>query len=106
MDHKLLTAVDIGSAWPIKETRFQTLGGFVSYLLPNVLLVGGIIFFILVVTAGIGVVAGAGGGDAHSQEKAKSFLTYAVVGLIIMFGAYWILQIINYITRGSLGGLV
>ncbi len=87
-------------------TTFPSLGSLVSNFLPKVLLLGGIISFILVIIAGVGMVSGAGSGDAHAAESRQKILTYAILGLIIMFGAYWILQLINYLTLGSLGGIV
>lgn len=101
-----LADVSIGSAYGPARLGPQTFGDLMTGLLPNVILFAGVIFFILVIIAGVGVVAGAGKDDAHAQEKAKAFLTYAVIGFIIIFGAFWVLQIINYITKGSLKDLL
>ena len=98
-------AVNIEDIWPLAykgNEKFRTLGGIVSFFLPKILLLGGIVFFILIIIAGVGLIAGGGAGDAHATESRKNIITYAVVGLIIMFGAYWILQIINFITGGML----
>jgi len=102
---KAAYAVDIREIWPLaykNNDKFQTLGGIVSFFLPKFLLLGGVVFFILIILAGVGLVAGAGSGDAHATESRKNVITYAVVGLILMFGSYWILQIINYLTGGAL----
>lgn len=104
---KPVHAVGIADYWaPAKTAQFQSLGGMVSYFLPKALLVAGIIFFILVIIAGFGMIASGGSEDAQAKEKAKSYLTYAVVGLIIVFSSYWILGIINYVTSGSLDALM
>lgn len=86
--------------------KYNSLGGLISQLLPNILIIAGVIFFILTVLAGAAVVFGAGGSDPQTQERAKSFLTYAVIGLVIIIASYWILQIISYVTFDSLKGLV
>lgn len=99
------TGIDIGETWRLAQ-KFPSLSSLVSSFLPKILLAGGIIFFVLIIIAGLGVIAGTGSGDTHANENRKNFLTYAVVGLIIMFGAYWIIQIINFITGGSLGGII
>jgi hypothetical protein len=99
-----VNGVNIVDWWPWAK-NFNNLADFFSFMMPKILLLGGIIFFVMVVIAGAGVVIGAGGDDPHKQEQSKNFLTYALIGLIIMFGAYWILQIVNFITGGSLGGL-
>src|SRR3989344_1962926 len=97
-----LALVDISKEYaPAKITEFQTLGGFISSFLPKVLIIAGVIFFFLIVLAGFGVISGAGGGDPHAQEKAKGFLTYAVIGFVIIFTSYWIVQLISFATFNS-----
>lgn len=102
-----LAQVDIGKEWKLSgdgKGGFASLGDLVSSFLPKVLIVGGIIFFVTIIIAGFGVLSGAGSGDAQGAESRKQILTYAVIGFIIMFGAYWILQLVNFITNGALGG--
>lgn len=103
-----LADVDIGQVWQFSPAKggFNSLADLMSFIFPRLLLLGGIIFFVLIVIAGIGVISGAGGGDPHKAEQSKMFLTYAVIGLIIMFGSFWILQIINFVTHGSLNSLI
>src|SRR4030042_6924596 len=96
--------INICDYWPLCKDEFSSLGSIVSYLLPKIFIVAGVIFFFLIVIAGIGVLSGAGGDDAHAKEKTKNFLTYSLIGFIIIFVSYWILQIINYLTQGALGG--
>jgi uncharacterized membrane protein len=98
--------VNVGSVWPIARIgAFATLGGLVSHLLPTILMFGALIFFVMIIIAGMGMIVGAGSDDAHAKEKAKNFLTYSVIGLIIMFAAYWILQIVNRVTGNALNNL-
>lgn len=91
---------------PAQKTDFQTIGGAVSVFLPKILILAGIIFFFLTVIAGVGVITGAGTDDAQNKEKAKNFLTYAVIGFVIIFASYWIVQLISFVTFNSLKGLV
>ncbi len=100
-----LAQVDIAKEWPLAQS-FPSLSSLVSSLLPKILIFGGVISFIVVIVAGIGVIAGAGSGDSQETENRKQILTYALIGLVIMFGAYWILQIINFITGGALQGIL
>lgn len=93
--------LDDPNVWPIAG-KFPDIASLVSYFVPLILLIGGIVFFGLIVLAGFGLIAGAGGGDAHADENRKQIITFAVIGLAIMFGAFWILQIISYVTGGSL----
>lgn len=96
-------AVNISAEWPL-ASPFPTLGDFVTRLLPIALIFGGVIFFFLVIVSGFSILGGAGSDDAATKAKWHQILTYGAVGLIIMFSAYWILQIINFVTGGSLGG--
>ncbi len=98
-------AVNIADSWQFSKLGGGTFGGLISSFLPRVLLIAGIIFFILIVIAGFGMVTSAGSGDAHAKEQSRAYLTYAVTGLIIIFASYWVLQIISYVTGGSLKGL-
>lgn len=98
-------AVNIADSWLLSQLGGGTFGGLISIFLPRVLLIAGIIFFILVVIAGFGMITSAGSGDAHAQEQSKAYMTYAVTGLVIIFASYWVLQIISYVTGGSLQGL-
>lgn len=101
-------AVDIGAIWkfaPAVNPNFTSLGSVVSFLLPKLLLLGGVIFFVLVIVAGFSYLQNSGSEDAHALEKWRQILTYGVIGLIIIFGAYWVLQIINFVTYGSFQSL-
>lgn len=100
----LLAQVDISKEWPLAK-NFPTLSSLVSSLLPKILIVGGVIFFFIIVITGLGVIMNAGG-DEHAAESRKNILTFAIIGFSIMFGAYWILQIINFITGGALGSIL
>ncbi|MBI2617631.1 hypothetical protein HYW55_05860 [Candidatus Gottesmanbacteria bacterium] len=104
---KPVYAVNVCDVWTFCNNKnFASLGSIVSFFLPKLILAGAVIFFILIIVAGVGVISGAGGDDANAKEQSKMFLTYAVIGLLLIFGAYWILQILNFILGGSLGGLL
>ena len=102
---KAVYAVDIKAIWPLADS-FDNPAQIISELFPRILIIASIILFFLIVIAGVGIIAGAGKDDPHAKEKSRNFLTYAVIGFIIIFGAFWILQIINFITGGSLRGIL
>ena len=99
-------AVNIQDIWDLAKPGkgFSSLGDFVSFVVPKFMLLAGIIFFFMIVFAGIGMISSAGKGDAHSAEQAKAFLTYGIIGLLLIFCSFWILQVINFVTGGSLSG--
>ena len=97
-------AVNIEEVWPL-ATNFQSLGELVTSFLPIFLLAAGVIFFILTAFAGFSMITSAGSDDAQAHERWRMILTYGVTGLIIIFSAFWVIQIINFVTGGSLKGI-
>ncbi|GEM_PF-4627254 len=74
-------------------------GDLISLILPNILVLAGVIFFFLIVGAGFMLIKNAGG-DANAQDtaKAKAAVTFAVIGFLLVISAYFILQIIGVVT--------
>jgi hypothetical protein len=71
-------------------------GAFISALLPNIMMVAGIIFFFLIVGAGFSLIVGAGGQKSPQEAaKAKATLTTGVIGFLLVIGAYFILQMVS-----------
>jgi hypothetical protein len=94
------TPVDIGTAFaPAKS--FNTIGSLVSVIVKNAFMLAGVIAFVLLVIGGFGMIAGAGG-DSKSLEKGKQAVTGAVIGLIVIIGSFWIIQIIEVLTGKTL----
>lgn len=82
--------VSIRDCFPIADS-FPTLSSLVNVLLNNALTIAGVIAFVAVVITGLKIIQSAG--DAKAQEQSKGAFTAAVIGLIIIIGAYFILQI-------------
>lgn len=101
-------ALEIDSSnWPFAANlNFASLGALVSFFLPKLLLLAGIIFFLLTIYAGFTFLSSAGSDDAHALEKWRLVLTSGVIGLIIVLSAYLVLQIINYVTAGAFNDLL
>ena len=73
-------------------------GELVSILVSNALVLAGIIFLFLLVGGGVLMVAGAGRSDPEQAGKGRKAATSAVIGFIIIFASYWIIQIIELVT--------
>lgn len=80
------------------EEVFNSFSSLFNVLLRNAFTLAGVIFLILLIFAGIGVIVSAGQGDPEGAKKAKSAATAAAIGLFLIFGAYWIIQIVQFIT--------
>jgi hypothetical protein len=86
---------------PLPET-FPTLGAFISLLLKNVFTLAGIILLALLVFGGLTFILGAGSGDAKKAEQAKSAITSSLIGFLVIFASFFIIQIIEVITGLSI----
>jgi len=79
---------------------FDTPASMVN-LLVRVIFVGvGIILFGMIVISGLAMVAG---GTSESKDKAKTTMTSALIGFLVIFSAYWIIQIIQVFTGADIG---
>ncbi len=66
----------------------------VNLLVVNLFTVAGIIIFLLIFLAGFKFISQ----GTKGKEEAKGIVTAAIVGLLIMFSAYWVLQIVKALT--------
>ena len=95
---------DIGSPFFGQEPSQSTLGNpqgvgkIVSAFLADAIIAAGIILIFLLVFGGISIIAGAGESNPQKVGQGKQAATAALLGFIIIFSAYWILQIIKGVT--------
>ncbi|MBS3075968.1 hypothetical protein J4429_05955 [Candidatus Pacearchaeota archaeon] len=47
---------------------------------------------------GFGIIKSAGSGDAQSLEKGSKALTFAILGFVLIFSSFFIIQLIETIT--------
>jgi hypothetical protein len=74
-------------------------GSMISYLLPNIMILAGIMFFLLILIGGFGIIGGAGKQpNAQDAAKSKAALTYGVIGFLLVISSYFILEIISTLT--------
>jgi hypothetical protein len=69
----------------------------VKFFLEAAMVIAGIVMLFLLVGGGIAMIAGAGSGDAGSTAKGKQAVTSAIIGFIIILGAFWVVRIIEII---------
>ena len=70
-----------------------TIGGIVAGLIRLILVIAALVFFFILVIGGIRWIAS--GGDKAQTEAARGQITAALVGLVIVFAAWAIVQLIN-----------
>ena len=101
-----LAAVDIGKEFQLKKgvgigeeaagPGYKSFWGFISMLLPNIYVIAGVILFILLFTGGFVIITSAG--DPEKQQQGGKAITAAIIGFLIIFVSYWIIQIIEHLT--------
>jgi hypothetical protein len=83
-----------GGASP-HAAELSTPGGIISRLLNYSFVVAGMILFVMIVVSGFQMVAGAT--NQKSIQDGQQRATAAVVGFVILFCTYWIIQIVSLI---------
>lgn len=90
-------AIDFKQQFGSPYTKQQDIGGLVSIVVANAGIIAGLVFLVLVISAGFTMVHNAGG-DPQKFAKGRDIITFALVGFLIIFAAYWIIQIIELMT--------
>lgn len=100
---RLLAAIDLESTIALDESGIATVGqqygsvaDFLNLLVPLSFVIAGIIMLFLLIGGGFAIVAS--GGNAKNVEQGRNQITGAVIGFIVIFSAYWIIQIIERVT--------
>ncbi len=70
---------------------FSTVGGIVSRSVPFIFAFAGIGLLLMLLSAGFNFLTSAG--DPKKLEMGKQRLTYAIVGFLVIFVAYWGVQL-------------
>lgn len=81
-------------------TTYKGAGSLVNNILPNVYIAGGIVIFFMILFGGLTIIANAGNPD-KIKDGTKT-ITSAIIGLLVLFASYWIIQIIQVVTGVSI----
>jgi hypothetical protein len=92
--------LDLGKALKFQtgdaNTAYTGVGSLINNILPNVYIAGGIIIFFMIVMGGFTIVSNAGNPD-KIKDGGKT-ITSAIMGLLVLFASYWIIQLIQVVT--------
>lgn len=86
---KLTESQTVGSAYP-------TASSLLNNFIPNVYIAGGIIILFMILFGGFSLITA--GSDSHKVQEGGKIITSAIIGLLVLFGSYWIIQIIQVLT--------
>lgn len=88
-----------GTTGPINKFQdLSSIGSLVSLFLNISFAVAGLILLFFFILGGIGMISSAGQSDPQKAEQAKKTVTSALIGFIIVFTSYWIVQLIGSLT--------
>lgn len=90
-----LAQVPLASTYGSPFGEDKGLGQLATLILQIAVIVAGIVFLFLIIGAGFKIISGAGNNDPKSAGQGKQALTMAIAGFFIIFGAYWIIRIIE-----------
>lgn len=78
---------------PTVNESFTTPGGIISRALVFAFPIAGLILFVMLVWAGFEILGGAT--EKKSVEAGKQRATAAVIGFVLLFASYWLIQILE-----------
>src|SRR3989344_2031843 len=94
----ILAQVDIGGSFGSPFTAVtggKTIGDLVGLIAKGSIAIAGVIFLVLLIFSGIGIIIAAGRDNPEGAAKAKSAATTALIGFIIVIVAYLIIRLLE-----------
>jgi len=93
-------ALDLPGGYSVTEPEgFKFIGGdigeIINALVPYIFALAGLALLFILIWGGFELMTSAG--DPKKMESAKGKITNAVVGFIVIFVAYWLVQILEVI---------
>lgn len=77
--------------------KFTTVGGIVNAIVPILLIIAGFFLLYQLVSGGFALMFSKG--DQRAVEGARGKITNAVIGFVILFIAYWLVQILGTVLK-------
>ena len=78
------------------KSTYPQVSSLINAILPNVYIAAGIVIFFMIIFGGFTIIANAG--NTEKTEEGTKIITAAIIGLLVLFGSYWIIQIIQVVT--------
>lgn len=79
-----------------EAANFQDLPVIFENLLGFIIPLAGVVIFLMILVGGFKFMTS--GGDPKKSEEAKGTLTWAIIGLLVLIGAWFILSLIKQFT--------
>lgn len=75
--------------------NINSLGGIINVVIPYLFGAAGLLLLLYLIWGGFGYMLS--GGDPKATESAKQKITNAVIGFVIIFVAYWLVQLLGIV---------
>ncbi|MBU1085306.1 MAG: hypothetical protein ABIJ43_00475 [Candidatus Beckwithbacteria bacterium] len=100
-------AFNIGDAFFLRDgvtvqDTFSSPAVLLTLIVKNIYVIAGIILFFFIIAGGLGIILNAGNPD--KQKQGSKTLGSAVAGFVILFASYWIIRIIEALTKVQILG--
>lgn len=79
----------------------KDLGDLLGFINQAAIVIAGVIIVTLFIYGGLQIIIGAGNNDPQATSRGQKAVTYAFIGFIIVFSAYWIIRIIEIISGSN-----
>lgn len=95
--------INLGDCLTLKDGQtvssvYDTPATLVNLVVRNLFTLGGIFLFLMVFYSGYKFISG----GTKGKDEAKGVITTAFTGMIVMFAAYWIVQIVELIVGSEI----
>lgn len=80
--------------------EYTSTSDLLNNIIPNVYIAGGLVIFFMILFGGFTIIANAGNKDKIADGTKT--ITSAIIGLLVLFASYWIIQIIQVVTGVSI----
>ena len=94
------TTLDLGSKLLFQgdsaRNAYPDSSSLINNILPNIYIAGGIVIFFMILVGGFIVITNAGNKDKIGDGT--KIITSAIIGLLVLFASYWIIQLIQVLT--------
>jgi hypothetical protein len=96
-EYYLKQGIGIRTLYPEGDS-ITNVGKFITTVLPNALIIAGLVGFFFLLIAGIAYIVEAGKGNADGVAKVLKWINSTLIGLIIVFISYWLVRIVQLIS--------
>lgn len=93
-----LADIPIGDRLNPPFKNLTDVGALVTTLLSNAYVIAGLVLLFLIIFWALGLMSNSGTKDPQKLAKGKGAITAAIIGFLIIFSSYWIIQLVELLT--------